>query len=112
MKELKLRKALFEPQFIGPDRTMFTEELKNRLIQWGPQGWYGASVALLSEPFEGTRLYKGGGTGRLSDLGQHVKCICKVKEPRKDFFKKWQSRGKGSNVVNLCKKPYSVLRTF
>lgn len=46
--ELEIRRPVFEPQFPGPDRTLFTEELKNRLILQGPPGWNGALAALPS----------------------------------------------------------------
>lgn len=35
LRELGIREAVFEPQFTGPDTTVFTEELKERLIQQG-----------------------------------------------------------------------------
>lgn len=31
LRELRIRGSVFGPQFIGPDRTVFTEELKKRL---------------------------------------------------------------------------------
>lgn len=40
-----IREAVFESQFIEPDRTTLTEELKKRLIQ---QVWYGDLVACQS----------------------------------------------------------------
>lgn len=37
MRELGLRGAGFEPQFTGPDRAVFKEGLKERLIHQGPR---------------------------------------------------------------------------
>lgn len=34
--ELGIQVAVFEPQFTGSDRTVFTEKLKRRLMQQGP----------------------------------------------------------------------------
>lgn len=44
LRELGIRRAVFGLQFTGPDRTMFTGEIKKRLIQ---QGLQGTLVALL-----------------------------------------------------------------
>lgn len=80
LREPKIRRAVFEPQFLRPDRTLFTEELKNRLILQGPPGWNGALAALPS-PLVGQGLYKGGkALVDMSDLDQHAQSVCKVRE--------------------------------
>lgn len=38
LRELGAREAVLEPQSTGPGGTVFTEELGERLIQWGPRG--------------------------------------------------------------------------
>lgn len=75
---------MFEFQFTGPDRTMFTGEFKKkkkrRQIREGPQGWFGALAALLGS-FLGQDLHKvEEPLADLSDLDQHVKSVCKVRE--------------------------------
>lgn len=45
---LGIQVAVFEPQFTGPDRTVFTEKLKKRLRQQGPHGCCRASTAWLN----------------------------------------------------------------
>lgn len=54
LRKLGIREAVFETQFTGPDKIMFTEELKKRLTQQGPRGWRGALVVLPS-PIGGER---------------------------------------------------------
>lgn len=73
--ELEIRRAVFEPQFPRPDRTLFTEELKNRLILQGPPGWNGALAALPS-PLVGQDLYKRGkALADTSYLDEHAECL-------------------------------------
>lgn len=47
-RELGIKEVVFEPHLTGQDRTLFTEELKKKLIQQRPQCSYGTLVALLS----------------------------------------------------------------
>lgn len=42
--ELGVPVALCEPRFTGPDRTVFTEKLKKRLMQQGPHGSHGEAL--------------------------------------------------------------------
>lgn len=45
MRELGIRKTVFEPQFTGPERTVFTDKLEKMLTQQEPQGCYRALAA-------------------------------------------------------------------
>lgn len=51
-RALGIRGAVFEPQFTGPDRTMFTEELMTLRPMWHFSGF--------AEPFGGTRSFYSG----------------------------------------------------
>lgn len=89
LRERRIRKAVFESQFTGPDRTVLTKNLKTRLTQRGPQGCNGASATLLS-PLVEKDLYKAEkALLELSDLDQHVKRVHKV---RKRNLEKIRSR--------------------
>lgn len=45
LRELGIRKTVFEPQFTGPERTVFTDKLEKMLTQQEPQGCYRALAA-------------------------------------------------------------------
>lgn len=73
LRELGVREAEFEPQFTGPNRTVFTEELEKRWIQQGPGDWFGALVSLLRS-LVGQDVYEvGKGLAEIRDLIQLVK---------------------------------------
>lgn len=82
MKELGIRNSVFEPQFTQSDKTVFTEELKETLIQLGPQGWCGALAALLS-PLVGQDLYR-----QVSVTDQQAKSIHKWERSLEEIRKR------------------------
>lgn len=100
---------MFEPQFPRPDRTLFTEELKNRLILQGPSGWNGALAALPS-PLVGQDLYKGGkALADTSDLDQHAQSVCKVREQPTGEEKRQNERTDLSAIFkDICGKTVST----
>lgn len=71
------KRSWVETQSTGTGRTVFTEELGERLIQRGPQGWCGALVALLSSPVKQGLCEVGKSLVQLSDLDQHGKEVHK-----------------------------------
>ena len=48
LRELGMRRAIYDAQFSESDRPAFTRDLKKILTQQGPQYWYGALIAFLS----------------------------------------------------------------
>lgn len=70
----RLREAVFDPQFTRPERSMFTGQLKRKLVQQGP--WerkvWRTLVALLSLRL-GCDIFKvGKALVDMGDLEQHV----------------------------------------
>lgn len=105
LRELGVREAECEPQFTGPNRTVFTEELEKRLIQQGPRDWRGALVSLLCS-LVGQDVYEvEKALAEICDLIQLIKRVCKAREQPRGLSE-WQSRGRGlsGSLKDKCGK--------
>lgn len=82
LRELGIRETMFEPQFTGPDRTVFTREVKEKVdpagilrLVWSFSGFAGP-FGMRQDLYEVGQAY-----AALSDLDQHVKSVHKVRAP-------------------------------